>query len=106
MEGMASDDQEYDYAYYEGYADGVCAAINKISESMHSVVGNVVKELPVFKGYTVDERLKEFRRVKLGYSEAFKRGTSTMEFISFDSPKGQQLLSEYRKQKVQSSNLR
>ncbi len=48
----------------------------------------MVKELPKFKGYAVDERLKEFRRVM--YHE---EGPS-IEFISFDSPKGQELLSE------------
>jgi len=52
------------------------------------------RRLPTFKGYTVDRRLREFRRVKLGYSEAFKRPTTEIEFVSFDSPKGQQLLSE------------
>jgi len=91
MDGMASDEQEYDWAYYEGYADGMAAAINKISESMHSVVSNVVKELPVFKGYTVDERLREFRKMDVGVIP---------KFIPFDSPKGQELLSEYRKQKI------
>jgi hypothetical protein len=30
MEGFASDDQEYDWSYYEGYADGMAAAINKL----------------------------------------------------------------------------
>jgi len=28
--GEASDDQEYDWSYYEGYADGIEAAINKL----------------------------------------------------------------------------
>jgi len=54
----------------------------------------VVKELPIFKGYTVDERLKEFRRV-ISHEEG-----PSIEFIPFDSPKGQELLSEYRKQKI------
>lgn len=45
------------------------------------------KKLPVFKGYTVDERLQEFRKVEYG---------KTVEFIPFDSPKGQQLLSDMR----------
>ena len=39
--------------------------------------------LPVFRGYTVDIRLREFRRVAWG-----KR----LEFIPFDSPKGRRLL--------------
>lgn len=30
MEGEASDEQEQDWSYYEGYADGIAAAINKL----------------------------------------------------------------------------
>jgi len=48
----------------------------------------VVKELPIFKGYTVDRRLKEFRMV------VYHNEGPNIEFIPFDSPKGQQLLSE------------
>jgi len=44
-------------------------------------------KLPEFKGYTVDQRLKEFRKAEYGKS---------IEFISFDSLKGQQLLEEMR----------
>jgi hypothetical protein len=43
------------------------------------------KKLPTFHGYTVDFRLREFRKAKLG---------KILEFISFDSPKGQQLLQQ------------
>lgn len=49
--------------------------------------GYVVKELPKFRGYTVDERLREFRKINFGEEP---------EFIPFDSPKGQELLSEMR----------
>lgn len=28
--GEANDDQEIDWSYYEGYADGIAAAINKL----------------------------------------------------------------------------
>ena len=45
----------------------------------------MVRELPKFKGYTVDDRLQEFRKAEYGKS---------LEFIPFDSPKGQELLSE------------
>ncbi len=45
--------------------------------------------LPTFKGYTVDERLREFRRFEYG---------KYAEFISFNSEKGQKLLSHYRKE--------
>ena len=41
--------------------------------------------LPTFKGYTVDMRLLEFRRAIPDV---------TLEFIPFDSPEGQKLLTE------------
>lgn len=44
-----------------------------------------VAELPTFRGYTVDYRLRQFRRVEFG---------KTLEFIPFDSSKGRQLLQE------------
>ncbi len=31
--GEANDDQEIDWSYYEGYADGMAAAINKLHET-------------------------------------------------------------------------
>ena len=40
-------------------------------------------QLPTFKGYTVDLRLREFRKVTLG---------EKIEFIPFDSPDGKELL--------------
>lgn len=43
------------------------------------------KSVRVFKGYVVDERLREFRKMEYG---------EMPEFISFDSPKGQDLLSD------------
>jgi hypothetical protein len=46
-----------------------------------------VRILPTFKGYTVDMRLKEFRRA---IPEV------TLEFIPFNSPDGQKLLSELK----------
>jgi hypothetical protein len=39
--------------------------------------------LPVFRGYTVDVRLREFRKISR---------TEPWEFIPFDSPKGRRLL--------------
>lgn len=44
--------------------------------------------LPTFKGYTVDARLREFRKMTLG---------KLPEFVPFDSPKGQQLMKQYQK---------
>jgi hypothetical protein len=43
-------------------------------------------ELPTFEGYTVDTRLQEFRRV-IRHEEG-----PSIEFIPFDSKKGQELL--------------
>lgn len=48
---------------------------------------NMVKELPNFKGYTVDEKLQQFRKVN--------RDEPSIEFVDFDSEKGQELLDEY-----------
>ena len=42
--------------------------------------------LPTFKGYTVDIRLKQFRKVGPGLK---------IKFIEFDSPKGDKLLVKY-----------
>ena len=44
-----------------------------------------MKKLPIFQGYTVDMRLKQFRRVT-------EKG---IEFIDFDSKKGTVLLKKY-----------
>ena len=42
-----------------------------------------MKRLPTFRGYTVDRRLSEFRKLVYG---------RLPEFIPFESPKGQRLL--------------
>lgn len=47
--------------------------------------------LPKYKGYTVDERLKEFRKLQFG---------KNFEFISFESSRGEELLSQYRKEQT------
>jgi hypothetical protein len=44
------------------------------------------RELPVFEGYTIDVRLREFRLVN--------RKNLTIEFVSFDSPKDRELLAK------------
>ena len=43
--------------------------------------------MPEFKGYTVDERLRQFRKVD--------RKKPTIDFVDFDSEEGQELLAEY-----------
>lgn len=46
-------------------------------------------KLPEFKGYTVDNRLRQFRKVD--------RSKPSIEFVDFDSEKGKELLNEMRK---------
>lgn len=53
--------------------------------------------LPTYKGYTVDERLREFRKAIYG---------KCLEFISFDSSKGKKLLAGYQKKKYETINQR
>jgi hypothetical protein len=45
------------------------------------------RRLPVFEGYTVDERLAEFRKLDRG---------RLPEFVPFSSAKGERLLARYR----------
>ena len=47
----------------------------------------MIRRLPVFKGYTVDVRLQEFRKVPLN---------SLPEFVSLLSDKGARLFYEFR----------
>ena len=47
----------------------------------------MVRELPVFRGYTVDIRLRQFRKVS--------REMSSIEFIDFSSEEGDLLLGDY-----------
>lgn len=51
--------------------------------------------LPTYKGYTVDHRLKQFRRVHPG--DCVCCG-GEIEFINFDSEKGDELLGEMIRQ--------
>lgn len=48
----------------------------------------MVIELPVFKEWTVDVKLKQFRKVD--------RQKPSIEFVNFDSDKGQELLNEMK----------
>ena len=47
----------------------------------------MMRELPVFRGYTVDVRLRQFRK-----ADAVKR---MIEFVDFESEQGEELLSAY-----------
>ena len=48
----------------------------------------MIRILPTYKGYTVDARLGQFRKV-------FRSGE--IEFLEFDSEKGDKILTEYIK---------
>lgn len=48
----------------------------------------MARKLPEFEGYTVDARLKEFRKAEYG---------KTMEFLPFDSMEGRKLLERMRR---------
>lgn len=50
----------------------------------------MIKELPTFKGYMVDTRLKQFRKVD--------RNKPSIDFVDFDSEEGKELLAEYEDQ--------
>jgi len=52
----------------------------------------MINQLPIFKGYTVDVRLKQFRRI-VKQSKFF----AGMEYLEFDSDKGDILLTKYIK---------
>ncbi|MDE2588161.1 MAG: hypothetical protein KGL95_00625 [Patescibacteria group bacterium] len=58
----------------------MCETCQKIFEPKEQ---NGVRTLQIFQGYTVDVRLKQFRKVEVGQE---------LEFIDFDSSLGQELL--------------
>ena len=45
----------------------------------------MARRLPTFKGYTIDKRLRQFRKLGVG---------NRLEFIAFDSAQGQTLIDE------------
>ena len=47
-----------------------------------------MRKLPTYKGYTVDLRLKEFRKAEYG---------KALEFLTFDSEKGKKMITEFLK---------
>lgn len=51
----------------------------------------MTKELPKFKGYTIDERLKQFRKVD--------KGKPSIDFVDFESEEGKELLAQYDESK-------
>lgn len=54
------------------------------------MAGGSPRRLPEFSGYTVDERLREFRKVVHGKS---------IKFIDFESTQGKKLLKQMERRK-------
>ena len=52
----------------------------------------VGRRLPIFKGYTVDPRCREFRRPFASTNMRTGALIGGLEIIDFDSPKGEKLL--------------
>ena len=48
----------------------------------------MINKLPIVDGYTMDSRLNEFRKVEFNS----KSGEPSVDFIPFNSKKGQELL--------------
>ena len=71
------------------YSAPVSQAVSNYLLESREGVRTMVRKLPTFRGYTVDLRLKEFRRVPKGHGR--------IEFVPFDSEKGDELLCEYIK---------
>ncbi len=53
----------------------------------------MLEKLKTWKGYTVDKRLNEFRKVNYN-----KKSKLIIEFVPFNSTKGKKLLLKYNKQ--------
>ncbi len=59
-----------------------------------------MRRLPVFKGYTVDERLRQFRKVSR------RPAGPSIAFIDFDSLQGQRLLRQMQRSSVRRDEQR
>jgi hypothetical protein len=66
-------------------SENLNSSVNKLQEV------NMAKELPTFKGYTVDEKLRQFRKAD--------KTKPSIDFVDFDSEEGQELLEEYEESK-------
>ncbi len=53
----------------------------------------MLKKLRVYKGYTVDNYLKEFRKIRF-----YKNSKLVIEFVPFSSAKGKKLLLGFNNQ--------
>ena len=59
--------------------------VKKLKKAMEKAKREMPFELPTFRGYTVDKRLRQFRKASP------EKG---LEFVEFNSPRGQLLLVE------------
>ncbi len=69
----------------------LCELCQRAYEAEEVVPGGI-RKLKEFRGYTVDLRLRQFRKISLD---------KLLEFIEFSSPKGQQLLAQMHTEAVQ-----
>lgn len=53
----------------------------------------MLKKLKVYRGYVIDEHLKEFRKIHY-----YKNSKSVIEFVPFSSAKGRKLLFGFNNQ--------
>jgi hypothetical protein len=56
----------------------------------------MMRELPKFEGWTIDERLRQFRKVTFG------KGGPSIEFVEFDSPKGHRMIKKLNESRLKS----
>ncbi len=59
----------------------------------------VARRLPVVKGWTVDCRLRMFRKV------SYRRGEPSIEYVEFDSMKGRKIIKRVGKKKMVSGAI-
>ncbi len=52
----------------------------------------MIRTLPVFKGWTIDARLKQLRRIK-----QINKHFACMEYLDFGSDKGDKIMTQYIK---------
>jgi hypothetical protein len=65
--------------------------VDKTVVPVRAVMSDLVRRLPVWRGWTVDERLREFRVLDR------ERG---LVFVAFDSAEGAVLLAAYRRERA------
>lgn len=65
--------------------------VDKTAVPLHVPMSGLIRRLPVWRGWTVDERLREFRRLDREHG---------LRFVPFDSAEGAALLVAYRRERA------